>query len=67
MNGILLIDVTCDFLKFDRCKMLNGYVDFTFKILSFRMTVAQSKHWKIEDDLNKTWITSNSLYFLEPE
>ena len=35
MNGILFIDfnlVACDFLKFDRCKMLNGYPDFSFNI-----------------------------------
>ena len=63
MNAILLIDVTYDFLEFSWCKMLNGYVNFTFKILSLRMTVVQSKRWKVEDDLNKTWITSNSWYF----
>ena len=42
MNGILLIDfnlVACDFLKFDWCKMLNGYVDFSFNIFSLKMTV----------------------------
>ena len=31
--------VACDFLKFDWCKMLNGYVDFSFNIFSLRMTV----------------------------
>ena len=42
MNGILFIDfnlVVCDFLKFDWYKMLNDYADFSFKILSVRMTV----------------------------
>ena len=42
MNGILFIDVNlaaCDFLKFDWCKMLNGYADFSFNIFSLRMTV----------------------------
>ena len=42
MNGILFIDfnlVACDFLKFDWCKMLNGYADFSFNIFSLRMTV----------------------------
>ena len=46
MNGILFIDfnlVACDFLKFDWCKMLNGYVDFSFKIFSLRMTVVSVK------------------------
>ena len=41
MNGILLIDfnlVACDFLKFELCKMLNGYVDFSFNIF-LKMTV----------------------------
>ena len=41
MNGILFIDfnlAACNFLKFDWCKMLNGYVDFSFNI-SLRMTV----------------------------
>ena len=62
MNGILFIDfniVACDFLKFDWCKMLNGCVDFSFNIFSLRMTVHQSKLWKTEDDLDKTWITPN--------
>ena len=31
--------VACDFLKFDWCKMLNGYVNFSFDILSLKMTV----------------------------
>ena len=31
--------VACDFLKFDWCKMLNGYVDFSFNIFSLRMAV----------------------------
>ena len=52
-----------DFLKFDWCKMLNGYADFSFNIFSLRITSYQSKRWKIEDDLNKTWITSNSCVF----
>ena len=42
MIGILFIDfnlVACDFLKFDLCKMLNGYVDFSFNSFSLRMTV----------------------------
>ena len=42
MNDILFIDfnlAACDFLKFDWCKMLNGYLDFSFNILSLRMTV----------------------------
>ena len=42
MNGILLIDfniVACDVRKFDWCKMLNGYVNFSFKILALKMTV----------------------------
>ena len=43
-NGMvyLFIDfnlVACDFLKFDWCKMLNGYVYFSFNIFSLRMTV----------------------------
>ena len=41
MNGILFIDfnlVACDFIKFDWCKMLNGYVAYSFNI-SLRMTV----------------------------
>ena len=66
MNGILFIDfnlVACDFLKFDWCKMLNGYVDFSFNIFSLRMTVVSVETLKIEDDLNKTWITSNSCIF----
>ena len=29
----------CDFLKFDWCKMLNGYLDFSFSIFSLGMTV----------------------------
>ena len=29
----------CDFLKFDWCNMLNGYVDFSFSIFSLGMTV----------------------------
>ena len=45
MNGILFIDldfnlVACDVLKFDWCKMLNGYIDFSFNIFSLRMIVA---------------------------
>ena len=52
MNAILMIDVTCNFLKLDRCKMLNGYVNFTFKILSLKITMVQSKRWKVEDGLN---------------
>ena len=46
MNGILFIDfnlVACDFLKFDWCKMLNGYVDFSFNVFSSRMTVVSVK------------------------
>ena len=46
MNGILFIDfklVACDFLKFDWCKMLNGYADFSFNIFSLRMTVVSVK------------------------
>ena len=42
MNGTLFIGfkvVACDFLKFEWCKMLNGYVDFSFNIVSLRMTV----------------------------
>ena len=61
MNGILFIDfnlAACDFLKFDRCEMVNGY------ILSLRMTIVSVERWKIDDGLNKTWITSNSLYFI---
>ena len=57
MNGILFIDFNlpaCDFLKFDWCKMLNGYVRRLY----------QSKSWKIEDDLNETWNTSNFCIFL---
>ena len=45
MNGISFIDfnlVACDFLKFDWCKMLNGYVDFSFKIF-LRMPVVSVK------------------------
>ena len=79
MNDILFIDfnlVACVFLKFGWCKMLNGCVDFSFNIFSLRMTVVsvetlenwrwflyQLKRWKIEDGLNKTWITSNSRIF----
>ena len=66
MNGILFIDfnlVACDFLKFDWCKMLNGYVDFSFNFFSLRMTVVSVEALKTEDDLNKTWITSNSCIF----
>ena len=35
MNGVLVIDfnlVACGFLKFDLCKMLNGYVYLSFNI-----------------------------------
>ena len=42
MNCISFIDfnfVACDFLKFDKCEMLNGHVNFSFNILSLRMTV----------------------------
>ena len=42
MNGILFIDfklVAFDFLKFDWCRMLNGYADFSFNIFSLKMTV----------------------------
>ena len=42
MNGILFIDFNLAayvFLKFDWCKMLNVYVDFSFNIFTFRMTV----------------------------
>ena len=37
MNGTFFIDfnlVACDFLKFDWCKMSNGYVDFSLSILA---------------------------------
>ena len=57
MNGILFIAfnlVACDFLKFDWCKMLNSYVNFSFIILSLRMTVASVEMLEIEDGLNKT-------------
>ena len=30
-------------LKFDRCKMLNGYGNFLFNILSLRMTVSSDE------------------------
>ena len=46
MNGILFIDfntVACYFLKFDWCKMLNGYVNFLFNILSLRITVVSNE------------------------
>ena len=46
MNGILFIDfntVACYFLKFDWCKMLNGYVNFLFIILSLRITVVSNE------------------------
>ena len=42
MNGISFIYLNlaaCDFFKPDWCKMLNGYINFTFNILSLRMTV----------------------------
>ena len=42
MNGILFTDfnlVARNFLKFDWCKMLNDYVDFSLNILSLRITV----------------------------
>ena len=42
MNGILFTDFNLaayDFLKFDWYKMLNVYVDFSFNIFTFRMTV----------------------------
>ena len=42
MNGILFIDfnlVACDFLKLDWCKMLKGYVEFSFNTFPLRMTV----------------------------
>ena len=46
MNGILFIVfnlVACGFRKFDWCKVLNGYVDFSFDVFSLRMTVVSSK------------------------
>ena len=42
MKGISFIDfnlIASDFLKFDWCEMLNGYVDFSFNIFSLRMAV----------------------------
>ena len=46
MNGVLLIDfkfAVCNFLKLEWCKMLNGYVKFSFGILSWSKTVASVK------------------------
>ena len=31
--------VACDFFKFDWFRMLNSYVNFSFSVLSLRMTV----------------------------
>ena len=59
MNGILLIDfnlVACDFLKFDWCKMLNSYVDFSFNIFSLRMIVAS-----VETLENWRWFKGNKF------
>ena len=53
--------VACNFLNFDWCKILNGYVNLSFNILSMRRLRYQPKSWKTENGLNKTWITSNSL------
>ena len=41
-----IVELICDFLKFDWCKMLNGYVDFSFNNFSLRMTVASVKPLK---------------------
>ena len=61
MNGILLIDfnlATCDFLKFDWCKMLNGYANFTFNILEndscISRNVVKLKMVQIKHGLRKT-------------
>ena len=45
MNGLLFMDfnfVACNFLKFDWCKMFNGYVDFSCNI-SLRITFVSVK------------------------
>ena len=42
MNGTLFIDfilVACDLGKFDWCKIINGYVDFSINKFSLRMAV----------------------------
>ena len=66
MNGILFIDfnlVACDFLKCDWCKMLNGYVGFSFNIFSLRMTVVSIETLENWRWFKKTWIMSISCIF----
>ena len=46
MNGVLFIDfnlAACDFLKLVSYNMLNSYVNFSFSILLFIMTVLSVK------------------------
>ena len=67
INGILFIAfnfVSCDLLKFDWLEMLNSHQNFSSNILSFRMTVVSAETSKNEAVLNKTWISTNSLYFI---
>ena len=67
MSGILFIAfnlVVCDFLKFYWWKMLHSYANFSFIILSLRMTAASVEMLEIEDGLNKTWIKSKFFCFV---
>ena len=53
MNGISFIGFNvgaCDFLKFDWCKILNGYVNFSFNIMFLRITVVS-----VEKLANSRW------------
>ena len=50
--------VACDFLKFDCCKMLNNYANFSFNIFSLRTTAASAKTLE-----NWSFVFYNSLYW----
>ena len=68
MIGISFIDfilVACNFLEFDLCKILNGYVNFSINIFSLKMAIVS-----VEILENCRWFKFNLdyielLYFIK--